>query len=452
MIRGACKLLIWLLCVSWVLSLNGGLLSVSVIFSMIISMCASAVCEWLYPRRHASAGSGVLAVLAFWVPSLFAFLPLFAFDIAYVAILQCVLRLHAWKSHSTRVFALRSAWFEYLMGASLCISCIGAVRVGQTVMFTITLVLLVALCLVFGALLALVTSMQEQAMRMRDDFSDVQRRMREQTYDAEEQRRAAMHHATLAERTRIAREIHDGVGHLLTRAIMQAHSSQLMASGAGDAGDSQGFAAVEATISEAMNAVRRTVHDLDDEGNDFAVEIAAATKLVDGVAGAPVIQVKNEIAHAPAPVTRCFAMTIREALHNVLRHSTASKVDIILREMPALWQLVVQDDGSVSSQCADENTRLRGKSSNRGNVDVAAVKRSRGENPRRLMHDPRGMGLADIEARAQELGGNALCGPNAQGWRVFVSIAKAPWQHDVQRAKDVREASVEDVHATSRTR
>ncbi len=36
--------------------------------------------------------------------------------------------------------------------------------------------------------------------------------------------------ATLGERMRIAREIHDNVGHLLTRAIMQAQAGKTVAS------------------------------------------------------------------------------------------------------------------------------------------------------------------------------------------------------------------------------
>lgn len=44
--------------------------------------------------------------------------------------------------------------------------------------------------------------------------------------DIDEERAQSIRMATLGERTRIAREIHDNVGHLLTRAIMQAQAGQ----------------------------------------------------------------------------------------------------------------------------------------------------------------------------------------------------------------------------------
>jgi hypothetical protein len=84
-------------------------------------------------------------------------------------------------------------------------------------------------------------------------------------------------------------------------------------------------------------------------------------------------------------------------------------VVIVLRDMPALWQLVVQDDGGRADAPGLGSGMLRRRTALHGGVD------------------PRGMGLADIEARAQGLGGSALCGPYGNGWRVFVTIPKKPW-------------------------
>ncbi|WP_156097515.1 hypothetical protein [Bifidobacterium bohemicum] len=35
--------------------------------------------------------------------------------------------------------------------------------------------------------------------------------------------------------------------------------------------------------------------------------------------------------------------------------------------------------------------------------------------------------MATIEQRVQALDGTCLCGPYRDGWRVFVSLPKAPW-------------------------
>lgn len=58
----------------------------------------------------------------------------------------------------------------------------------------------------------------------------------------------------------------------------------------------------------------------------------------------------NDIAKAPAPVSRCFATVIREALSNVVHHSAAREASVTLRDFPAFWQLVIQDPGPAVSE------------------------------------------------------------------------------------------------------
>ena len=69
--------------------------------------------------------------------------------------------------------------------------------------------------------------------------------------------------ATLSERSRIAREIHDNVGHLLTRSVLQVEALQVVH--ADDECVRGGLASVGATLHEAMDTVRKSVHDLHDD-------------------------------------------------------------------------------------------------------------------------------------------------------------------------------------------
>ena len=75
----------------------------------------------------------------------------------------------------------------------------------------------------------------------------------------EDSRALSIRMATLGERTRIAREIHDNVGHLLTRAIMQAQAGKTVAKATNDTVAAQGFATLGATLDDAMTMVRRSV-------------------------------------------------------------------------------------------------------------------------------------------------------------------------------------------------
>lgn len=113
------------------------------------------------------------------------------------------------------------------------------------------------------------------------------------------------------------------------------------------------------------------------------------------------VRLVNGIDSAPAAVSRCFATAIREALNNTVKHSQARNVSITLRDFPALWQLCVQDDGTVR----------------RSSAEAVAMQFIRPD-------DSTGIGISDIEERARALGGSAICGPYHEGWRVFVSIPK----------------------------
>ena len=246
--------------------------------------------------------------------------------------------------------------------------------------------------------------------------------------DIDEERAQSVRMAILGERTRIAREIHDNVGHLLTRAIMQAQAGKTVAEATNDTVAAQGFATLGTTLDDAMTMVRRSVHDLEDDGTDFAAQINDAVTSFDGISPGFAVTLANDIAKAPAPVSRCFATVIREALSNVVHHSAAHEASVTLRDFPAFWQLVIQDPGPSMPKSDESQTTATQPRTMRATrvgsrlaADGAADMRGSADE---LM---RGMGLADIESRVRALDGTAVCGPYEGGWRVFVSVPKQRW-------------------------
>ena len=207
--------------------------------------------------------------------------------------------------------------------------------------------------------------------------------------DVESARSADLQHARLTERTRIAREIHDNVGHLLTRAIMLTNADQVIATSTGDTLHADQFGQLGHTLDEAMTMIRKSVHGLKDEGTDFRamVEDAMATAKQSDVE----IRLSNAIDAVPSHVAHAFTAVIRGALTNTIRHSAASEAHVHLIDLPGLWQLIVQGNGGVPE---------RGR--------VASM----------------GIGIADIEERARALDGTATCGYHNGGWRVFMSVPK----------------------------
>ncbi len=80
--------------------------------------------------------------------------------------------------------------------------------------------------------------------------------------------------ATLAERGRIAREIHDNVGHLLTRSICRWRRCRWCT--ATTSGCAASSPQVGDTLHEAMGCVRASVHDLHDDAFDLETQIREA--------------------------------------------------------------------------------------------------------------------------------------------------------------------------------
>ncbi|WP_286027655.1 sensor histidine kinase [Bifidobacterium ruminantium] len=348
----------------------------------LVAVCCAAVGEYAGGSCLTAAMLVIFDCMTCLVPSWYLMLPIAAFNAASLP-----------ETDGRPLFVTsRWLWLVPMVVSPLCS--------GFTAMVVAMTALLTILGFAVGLLCAREARLAGEVRRLQDSRRDQIRRLRSRLAENGEDRALAVRAATLAERTRIAREIHDNVGHMLTRAIMQTEAAQVVAQVSGQEQSARQFAEIHDTVGEAMTLVRKAVHDLKDEGTDFASQIAAAAHSMDDT-GELQVRLDNGIESAPAAVARCFATAIREALNNTISHSQARNVSIVLRDFPALWQLCVQDDGANRTFTAE----------------TAATRIIR-------PGDSTGIGISDIEERARALGGSSVCGPYHEGWRVFVSIPR----------------------------
>ena len=383
------------LCGSW----YGSGVSATLIAGLLASLAAGALCEWLLPAPGSMWSGALVSLLAMFIPVWLFFLPALAFE--------------AGVGLGTMVPATGSADFKNTQAKDSVLASLRQLLALLPAFFwlipAITDLILFRGLTQGYALLALLTSALTQGggltcahlavakgreWRIEDTERYRIRQLHGRINDLDEERAQATRMAHLSERTRIARDIHDNVGHLLTRAIMQVQAGRVVAQSKGDQSTERILDDVGKTLNEAMTTIRRSVHDLEDEGTDFASQMEDASS--EASMGRLKVDLNNGIETAPAPVCRCLATIVREALTNTVRHSSARSAQVILRDLPAFWQMVVQDDGGIQQS----------------------------------QPDSRGMGLADMEARARALGGTANSGPNRQGWKVFVSLPKEPWSNE----------------------
>ncbi|MCG6118722.1 MAG: sensor histidine kinase [Aquimonas sp.] len=150
--------------------------------------------------------------------------------------------------------------------------------------------------------------------------------------------------AALAERERIGRDLHDALGHTLSLVVLKTQLARRLLG--------QDPAAAQHQLSELEQAARGALDQVRE-----AVSGIRASGLQAEIASARLALLSAEVrldAHLPAlalpaAIDQAFALGLREAVTNVIRHARASRVEVELRSQGegarAHWQLQISDDG-----------------------------------------------------------------------------------------------------------
>jgi len=197
--------------------------------------------------------------------------------------------------------------------------------------------------------------------------------------------------ATLDERNRIARDIHDNVGHLLSSALLQIAALQAsLRAEQPDSAEAASLNNVHDTLHQGMDAIRSSVHQLHAESLDLEQQLRHLLKNFSFCR----TQARIDLYRTPPRVFYYAILAIvKEALSNVARHSDASLVELRLREHPAFYQLVLSDNGRLSPEPAGRPL------------------------------EPEGIGLRNIRDRVEALGGRLQIDRQA-GFSLFISLPK----------------------------
>ena len=210
----------------------------------VIATSLAEVAQGNRARRASEAASYVYIIAAVFVPPFVPFAPLVLYDIA-----RRVRREHAWVALGI------GSVFAFALVADL-----------RTDALTARTLLLAAILSVAATLLSLRTAqLEREQLRMRRTRDELQERalaLEARNRDLADRQDYEVELATLAERARIAREIHDNVGHQLTRASLQAEALRVVH--ADEPGVAADFADVKRTVDEALQLVRASVHALND--------------------------------------------------------------------------------------------------------------------------------------------------------------------------------------------
>ncbi len=198
--------------------------------------------------------------------------------------------------------------------------------------------LLFALVLIFVLLLVGTLLAEKQS---RQELCLANRRLREYALLIENQ-------ATLEERNRIAREIHDSVGHSLTAQSIQLENVAMLLDDQDVEQANQHLQKARQLGKEALQNVRQSVATLRNhplKGQSLTVVL---TKLIQEYEKTTGVQINSEInltSPLSTEISTAIYRVIQEALTNISKHSHADKISLFLKERSTGILVVIKDNG-----------------------------------------------------------------------------------------------------------
>jgi signal transduction histidine kinase len=198
--------------------------------------------------------------------------------------------------------------------------------------------------LLAGSLQRALQHSRAQAHALQELSNQLETRVEAQTAQLLEQEREA---ATLAERARLAREIHDTLAQGLTGIVVQLGAAQ-RALAAEEQAAEQHIDLAQQMAREALSEARRSVWNLRAPVLERG-DLADALRALSSRPIRPETEISFEQHGEPWPlpptVESALLRVCQEALVNVAKHTDATQVKVILEYMSDVVRLSVHDDG-----------------------------------------------------------------------------------------------------------
>jgi len=218
----------------------------------------------------------------------------------------------------------------------------------SSVQVFLTVIILTALSILIRYRLNIQEELRKRLNEISDEAREMSIKLKKQNADLIEKQDNELYLATLNERNRIARDIHDNVGHLLSSAILQSGALLTVST---DEKTRKSIVELNETLKQAMNSIRTSIHKVYDESIDLDVQIR---ELIKKFTFCDVHYDYNIYTNPDNKLKYTFISIVKEALSNVMKHSTATRVTIALNEHPAFYQLIIKDNGVTGLEAAEE--------------------------------------------------------------------------------------------------
>jgi signal transduction histidine kinase len=187
-----------------------------------------------------------------------------------------------------------------------------------------------------------------RAMRTRETAAA---RLASEATQLEAERDAQAERAVSEERTRIARELHDVVAHGVSVMVVQAGAAQRVIAREPERAR-ESLSSIENAGRQALVELRRLLGVLRADDGQSQIEpqpgLGQVGQLIEGARDAGLqadLRIVGEPSTLSAGTDLAAYRIVQEALTNVIKHASASRVDVVLRYSHPTLELEVADNG-----------------------------------------------------------------------------------------------------------
>ncbi|OKI08244.1 histidine kinase [Streptomyces sp. CB02923] len=225
--------------------------------------------------------------------------------------------------------------------------------------------------------------------------------------------------ADLASRNRLARELHDSVGHALSAVTLQAGAARRVLDSDPEFAR-QALTAIEETTRGAVAELDTVLGLLREDGDDRSMAPAPTLDDLDGLldrsraAGLRIdADIDDGCGRLPPLVSREAYRMVQEGLSNALRHAGAVPVRLRIALEADGLRIMVENpmENAVGGMVGDTVKTAKGAKADAGSDTAAGASRPGG-----------GRGLRGIAERARLLGGEARAAGQDGVWRLTVRL------------------------------
>lgn len=228
-------------------------------------------------------------------------------------------------------------------------------------------------------LLLYTDSLKDEYFKLYSDSEKEGRNMKIMYKDLINSQDEKIKNAILTERNRISRDIHDSLGHLTSRGILQIGAMIVTEK---DEERKKQLSQLKDTLSDGMNEVRNSLHNFQNESIDLEEELQS---MIDSFDFCKVIFSYSVNCELNLKQKYSIIYIVKESLTNISKHSNGNLAEINIVNMNDRIYIKIYDNGND-------------------------IKEKTG-----------GMGIFSIRKRVEDLGGNTDISTD-NGFRIFISF------------------------------